>query len=366
MRARIVEQLLSILFVGIVLATLSLAADALTHDKRNTARSADAYLSWSFMDFGNPMHRELFRESLEVFPGAADVDADSLLSAIEARRRDIFSRPELKTGVETGTLSPAALGRLGGMYAEFVMVYVLVLLITYQAAQAIAMYRFIHEQQKNEATLRSEMGRGTRTTTPVAHTLRRVGFLLLRGVLYAILFAPAYVIAYTLRSRFETNTLPFMIGLGVISNGLLVAYANKLYALLVSESKKGYIQTAIVKNLRSSYAWGTKGGISRSSLFAWQKRFPDHVFDHIFRNAHYQWIPTLKEHGAFLVTGLIIIEMALNIQGRLCYELLQQILYHHFSQVALIFFLIFLVVKATEISVDIWMRRNALRYDNAS
>jgi hypothetical protein len=366
MRARIVEHFVSVVFVGIVLGAVGLVADSLIRDHSPSMPGIDRYLSWTFVDFGNPMHRELFRESVEAFPEIAPAGGDSLLAAIETRRREIFIRPDLKTGGEVERLSRSTLLRVGGMYAQFILVYALVLLITYQTAQAIAMYRFIRDQRRI-----GREQRGTRSS-PAANrmshlilVLRRILLLLVRGVAYAFLFAPAYVIAYTMRSKFETDTLPFMVGLGVISNGLLIAYANKLYTLLVSESHRGYVQTAVVKNLHTSYEWGAREGISRMSLLAWRKRFPDHIFNHIYQNAHFQWLPTLKEHGAFLVTGLIIIEMALNIQGRLCYELLQQILYRNFPLAVAIIFAIFLVVKATELGVDVWTQYNARRYDNA-
>ncbi len=61
---------------------------------------------------------------------------------------------------------------------------------------------------------------------------------LLKGVAYTILFAPAYVIAYSFKTRIDTDSLLFMIVLGVVSNGLLINYANKFYAFLAAESRK--------------------------------------------------------------------------------------------------------------------------------
>ncbi len=89
--------------------------------------------------------------------------------------------------------------------------------------------------------------------------LSLVAKALLKGMAYAVLFAPAYVIAYSIKSSIDTDSFIFMIILGVISNGLLVNYANKFFTFLVAESRKGYVETAIVKNLSDSYAWGTPG-----------------------------------------------------------------------------------------------------------
>ena len=152
-----------------------------------------------------------------------------------------------------------------------------------------------------------------------------------------------------------------MIILGVISNGLLITYAQKFYTFLVTESRKGYVQTAIVKNLTTSYF---KDGIPLKSIFSIKKFFPGHVFQHIFLNARFQYFGDLKEQASFLITGLIIIEMALNIQNHLGYELLQNLLYKNYLYVLLIILGIFLVVKFTEIFTDVILQKETKKYEN--
>ena len=75
---------------------------------------------------------------------------------------------------------------------------------------------------------------------------------------------------------------------------------------------------------------------------------------------------TLKEHAAYLVTGLVIIELALNIKGDLCYALLQHMLYREYDIVAFILLLIFFTVKLTEALVDLRHAAEARKYDNAA
>ena len=127
---------------------------------------------------------------------------------------------------------------------------------------------------------------------------------------------------------------------------------QKFYTFLTAESRKGYVQTAIVKNLNKDYDFRSKTGIPLSSIFRIRKSFPGHIFGHIYQNVRYQYLNTLKEQASFLITGLIIIEMALNIQGHLCYELMQNILYRNLGIVLLILFGIFLIVKFTEMVID--------------
>jgi hypothetical protein len=189
----------------------------------------------------------------------------------------------------------------------------------------------------------------------------RTGQIVLKGLMILILFAPAYVIAYSFKTSFDTESILLMIILGVISNGLLITYTQKYYTFLMSESRKGYVQTAIVKNLDAGFIFDKKTGIPLSSIFRINKKFPGHIFDQIYENVRFQYLNTLKEQASFLITGLIIIEMALNIQGHLCYELMQNILYKNLSVVLIILFGIFLVVKLTQIIIDFIVIKQQVR-----
>jgi hypothetical protein len=180
---------------------------------------------------------------------------------------------------------------------------------------------------------------------------------------YFVLFSPAYVIAYSLRTRFNTDTLPFMILLGVISNGLLVMYAHKFYTFLVSESRRGYVETANAKNLDTSYL-PSKRGINQRQIIRPIKHFKGHVFEHIYSNARFQYLSTIKEQATFLITGLIIIEMALNIHGYLSYEMLRQMLYRNWEIVIAIILGIFLLVKMTDIVTDLIVMRESRKHAN--
>jgi hypothetical protein len=179
-----------------------------------------------------------------------------------------------------------------------------------------------------------------------------------------VLFSPAYVISYALKTEINTDTIFFLVLLAALSNGLLVTYAHKFYTFLVAESRKGYVDTATVKNLHTGYGLNVPGGISRRAVFRVRKRFAGHVLEHIFRNARSQYLLTLKEQASFLITGLVIIEMALNIHGYLNYELLRQILYKNYDIVMAIMLIIFITVKLTEIAADVLAHREAKKYAN--
>lgn len=238
---------------------------------------------------------------------------------------------------------------LGPMVFRFLFVYVAVMVLTYYGAQTLALFRFVRVKKSV-----------VHPPSPVASAAYAIAWTMLSF----LLFAPGYVIVYSLKSVIDTSSVFLMIILGVVSNGVLVNYANKFYTLLVNESRKGYVQTALVKNIHSSYEWNTADGIGLRRMVRFRKRFPGHVLDHILQNARHQYRSTLKEQASFVITGLVIIEMALNIQGHLCYELLQSLLFKNYDSVLGIMFVIFCAVKITDLAVDIWIWRSERRFAN--
>ena len=370
MKRTILEHLASILFVAVAFA-LILGYLKLKEREAEEARTilVGPYLALK-IDFGNPMHVAMFREALNLYHPENPEANDSLLQAINEYRMTQFTNAAYKTGGEERGLTWNKASKLSWMYLQFIVVYALVMALTYAGAQSIAVYRFIKMKQHGTSYLASlwehlKRRKFQRPPHPVATPLLLLLKALIKGVAYTILFAPAYVIAYSFKTRIDTDSLLFMIVLGVVSNGLLINYANKFYAFLVTESRKGYVETAMVKGLGNSYAWHVPGGLRYRAILQPAKMFPWHVFRHIYMNARHQYLPALKEHASFLISGLIIIEMALNIQGHLGYELLQNILYRRYEIVMAILLAVFLVVKATEILVDVWTYNEARRYENA-
>ena len=371
MKSKLIEHLLSILVLTSVFITLILVVRA-NEATRITEKSAalTPYLQIDSVDLGNPLDAALLKETLNIFHPDTPGRNDSLVEAIQRFRQEQFTNRAYKTGGRERGLSGAKLSALGGMYIQFILMYVIVMVFTYHAAQNLAIFRFVRMKQ-NRTSYFAEAYQRMRTVPAVQRdvsfflrTAVLAGKALLKGAAYAVLFAPAYVIAYSIKSTVDTDSFLFMIILGVLSNGLLINYANKFFTFLVTESHKGYVETAMVKNLSSSYAWATPDGIPYQSVLHPKSLIPSHVFRHIYLNARYQFLTTLKEHASFLITGLIIIEMALNVQGHLGYELMQNILYKQYDVVLSTILGIFLLVKATEIVVDSWYHVESSRYDN--
>lgn len=374
MRRKLIEHIGSIALVTLIFALVVVSLKGRQEEDRKARdRLVAPYLNIPSLDFGNPRDRALFKETLDLFRPDSLASNDSLVRAIESYRQQQFTDPALKTGGGDSALSWPVLRRLGTMYLQFVLVYAVVLGLTFYAAQSLAMYRFVRMKQGRESYI-AEFIQGLRTVKQPETTGRKsrrsmqllvpLVKAVVKGIAYAVLFSPAYVVGYAVKTGVDMDSLLFMVLLGVVSNGLLINYANKFYTMLVAESRKGYVETALVKNLSGEYVWNAPAGIRYVSLLVLPRRFPGHVLQHIYLNARYQYLPTLKEQASFLITGLIIIEMALNIQGHLCYELLQTILYRQYDIVLAIVLGIFLLVKVTEMLVDIRRYKEGLRYEN--
>lgn len=367
MTRKLVEHLISILLVaGVFTALIVVVQRTSTQQFAPTDNELQRYLALDFIDFGNPLDKALFKETLDAFFPDNIAQNDSLMNDIEQLRREQFTSEFYKTGGDARGLTLPKLQSLALMYIKFILIYLVVMALCYYGAQTIGVVRFFHMRQGASSPLASFIHRLRlgQLSTNVGGSLALLAKACAKTVASLVLFAPAYVIAYSFKTRFDTDSYLFVVILGVISNGLLITYANKFFTLLVGESRKGYVETAVAKNLCNAYHWDAADGVPFNAVLRFKKKFPSHVFHHIYLNAHYQFVPSLKEFASFLITGLVIIEMALNIQGHLSYEMLKNILFRQYDVVLTIIFGIFLLVKITEIAVDVWTERLARQFEN--
>jgi hypothetical protein len=353
MKSRLLEHLAGMIVVTIILLlALVVVTSASKATQQRVKAKTERFGDLSYIDFNNAFERALLKDVINIYyPGRYDTN-DSLYNAIVRQKQREFSSKLLDANV-TERLTLSRFAGIMGMYAKFLLTYLLVMILTYYGVQTLGVFRFIYKKRLSQFS-----------ATNIGSKAFRGLAALVMGIATMLLFCPAYVIAYSIKTEFNTDTAIFMVLLGVVSNGVLITYANKFYAFLVAESRKGYVDTAIVKNLHASYRFHAADGISFSSILSPVKKFKGHVFDHIFKNARFQYLSTIKEQASFLITGLIIIEMALNIHGYLNYEMLRQLLYKNYSIVIVIILCIFYTVKLTEIVSDLMVHREAMRYEN--
>jgi hypothetical protein len=365
LKSTFMEHAASLLLVGALVALFILSVRPAV-SPAPAPGTMDAFLMSDSLDLTSPVQRAFFKDAFRELTGGTTEEADSLLRAAEERRRAEFADREAKAGGARRMLDAATVMDLLPMFARFLLMFAAVLCSSYLLARVVALYRFASGQNGQGSSLR-RYGEIVRVGG-VRAALSRIDLPLracASGVLTLLLFCPAYVVAYAFRTRLETDNTLFAFLLAMFSNGLLVNYANRFHALLVTESRKGYVETARVKGLAHSYRFDRKDGLSVLSLLRPSALASHHVLGHIYLNARFQFMTTLKEHAAYLVTGLVVIELALNIKGDLCYALLQHMLYREYDIVAFILLLIFFMVKLTEALVDFRHAAEARKYDNA-
>jgi hypothetical protein len=364
LKRKLIEHIASIIFIAIVFIILFIY---FSNGNKSDAFTENSVLPEEFkidnIDFDNPLHKSLLKETLNIFYNNSI--ADSLLQLYE-----INLGKELPASLllSKNDLTFKKIIQILIMFLKFVLVYIFVLGLTYYGVQTLAVFKFVTNKQNKPSLI-------FRAINNLKNIKKEISFkdnlnifiksfinfikAVLKIIIYLILFSPAYVIAYSFKTKFDTDSIVFIIILGVISNALLITYTQKFYTFLITESNKGYVETAIVKNLNNDYGYKS---ILLSTILNLKKYFPGHVFNHIFINAQYQYFSTIKEQAAYLITGLIIIEMALNIHGHLGYSLMQNLLYQEYRLVFIIVFLIYLTVKTTEIFVDIFIYKENKKY----
>jgi hypothetical protein len=351
-RRKLVEHLSSILVVAAVLGAAVIFLDA-------PARDADSSAGFPFsiadsLDLSSSLDRAIVRDMSAASYRNGEQAGDSILSLLDQHKRALFLDPERKTGGGRQRVSLSTALNLVPPYAVFLLLYTVLFVVTTLAARSVGTFRFIREKQGRRSQVRlALLEAGSGNTGSLKRSLAHALIALFRGVVLLILFCPAYIAAYAVRTKLDTQNIVFVIILGVISNGLLIAYASKFSTYLMNESRRGYVEAAVVKGLRSDFTLGTEEGLPWSVLWSPVAGSHGHVFSHIYQNAAVQFLPSIKEHATFLVTSLAIVEMALNLNGHLCYRLLQHLLQREFGLVLLIMFGIFVTVKAVEIVVDV-------------
>lgn len=179
-----------------------------------------------------------------------------------------------------------------------------------------------------------------------------------------ILFTPAYVVAYTFKTNFNTDSFIFMIALGCLTNGILIMYAQKFYQLLVAEYRQGYVETAVANQHDRDFSVRPGSAVTWTSVLSVRKHFSNHVLEPVYLNARQRYLSSFREQASFLITCMIIIEMALNIHGQLGYELLQRLLFRDYSALAALFCGIYIILKLTELFTDYMIITGQKRHGN--
>lgn len=247
------------------------------------------------------------------------------------------------------------------LWIKFFAIYLINLLILYYGSQTLGLWRFVHSRRcitEREADGKPSFFRFSLLKSPnnffdllgnkVLEGFRKAG----KAVLWLLLFSPSYVAAYAVKSNLNTESVFFMIVLGCLTNGILILYGQKFFSLLLAEYRKGYTETAQVHAGLKDFNPGTPSGLRWRAILGWPKHFGNHPLEAIYQNARRQYLSSFREQAAFLITCMMMIEMALNIHGFMGYELLRSLLLRDYTSAALMIGGIFVIVKITQIGTD--------------
>ena len=366
MKRRLLEHTLSVLLVGaLFFAVYHWFVAGREEIARRTETSISPYLSIDSLDFTRPMHREMFREAVLEFYPSDPGRGDSLLSAIESYQLDQLTKREHKAGASI-VMTMDDVRRLLFMFMKFVVLFLATFVLTTLGGRTIAVYRYVLIRQRRDAPFSRLVARliGFPERFKGGRYVKSLLIAMAGGVAMFLAFSPAYVVAYAMKGRLEAGSILVLIPLAAMTNGVMMQYAARYLEQLVAAGQSGFVETALAKNLAHDWNWNTPSGLPRGILWKPLSTARGHVFHHIYLQAWYQNLPSLKEHASVLLTALIITEMAVNVQGHLGYLLLQNVLYRRYDMMATIMFLMFLTVKGIEVVTDLRVDRLHRRYAN--
>ncbi len=323
----------------------------------------------SGLDINSRYDREIFEDAVTNYFSSEKEKRDFLISNLKEFVEKRFTEKELKTGSNKKTLSVETVSIILWKFMKFILVFIIVeVLIFYLSEKLASLKFFLEKERKNNFHILIVRFFAERKKRFVPDKINLKELLLLfigavgRFSAYFIFFSPVYVIAYIFKFNAENTTFIWIILFGVFTNGVLIAGINRFFQLLISESKRGYVETLHVKNLPMFENHEIREFINSSMKI--KIDFGETIFAQIFESAHLQFVGSFKQISRFVITGLIIIGMALNIQSGLFYEMLQSFLFKEYDILFFILFLIFLAVKIIDVIIDLYSLKLEGKYDN--
>jgi len=374
MKEKLLNHIYSIFFVFIpVAAFIFYYSGSYRNFEESLPAELEPFLSAEFFNPDDPSHRQLLAEFINYYYSDKQQWGERVVSKLESFRQEEFLKNRDAAKFVRGKLTTAMVSQIFGLFSKFLFIFFVVMILLLYFSINGGLLKFILAQRskpepvtfkKSISIIYGQLKQNKYLTAEQGRLLFSAVKSFGRVLLYVLLFSPAYVIAYSFKNDFSNNSTMMMILLGFLTNGLLINYVNKFYGFLMAENKKNYVLLLRVKNLNCEYNFDFTEFRTIKYLFSFNKKFSDHILGAIYKNALFQYFHSIKELAAFTVSGLIIIEMALNIQGHLSYEMLKYVLNRNYDTVFFIVMLIFILIKLIEISVDYYYERLYARYSN--
>ncbi len=339
--------------------------------KTNKSEPVYASIEKLFAETGlsptDELDRAVFRDVVSNFYEKSK--AEKILSDFDAYLTEVATKREYKTGNDVRNLDFAFAFQLTLKGLKFFGYFAVIGFLLFYLSESFGLLKLklkalrkdkIH--QELVLRLKTLKNRAAPRKKERKQILGLTLALLVKTAAYFVLFSPVYLVAYVFKFNYENVTFIAYVFLAAFTNGTLAASVNKFYRLLESEKSKGYVETAKIKGLKAGF--GKNDGVTLARIFAPQKYFGEHILKIIYENAHRQFIASFKEIARFLITGMIIIELSLNMQNGIFYEMLQSLMNREFDVALFIFALVFTVIKLSETATEFVYCKINRRYEN--
>ncbi len=316
------------------------------------------------LDINSYEDRIIFQESRADFFNRTNI-SDELPAEIETiySQNLEIQKNELYSNLENDELVSTIIFAL----MRFIFLFTILSILIFYLSKTLALQKILFLTEKHYFSLENitwqiEKFRQFPTSSKVKRNAQLFFKLLLKLITLVVLFSPVYVIGYSINLKGEQISIVMAVFLGLISNGLLITSTNSFYQFLQSESKKGYVKTAKLKNLKNMFE--NDENLNWKKLFALKKVFPNNTLNQIYINADLHFTTNFKNFSRLIITSLVIIELTLNIQSGFFYLMLKSVLFGNYKILAIVIYLTFLVVKLSDIVIEFISIRKNMKYEN--
>ncbi len=364
LKAEIESHLISLFFFTFIF----LVAIFISHNtvKENPYADIDKLLKKSGLSLQNELDRAVIKDVLKSYFGKEK--AKNLTEKIEKYRSEILTNGNFKS--VGNKLNLTSFKSILSKWINFLFLFGIsaFLLFYFSESFALVKLKLLKLGKSNFALLLLKEINAVKDNpsgykkTHLNEVLKLIFFILVKIFAYLILFSPVYIVAYVFKFNYENiSTLAYLI-LTLFTNGMLILSVNKFFLLLQGELNKGYVLTDKIKGVKTGFT--KDDGISFARIFSFHKNFGIHILKSVYLNAHRQFIYDFKEISRFLITGIVIVELSLNIQNGFFYEMLQHLMRNEVDILLTIILLVFISVKVSDILITYFFYRENLKYEN--
>ena len=364
LKAEIESHLISLFFFTFIfLVAIFISYNTV---KENPYADIDKLLKKSGLSLQNELDRAVIKDVLKNYFG--NEKAKNLTEKIEKYRSEILTNGNFKS--VGNKLNLTSFKSILSKWINFLFLFGIsaFLLFYFSESFALVKLKLLKLGKSNFALLLLKEINAVKDNpsgykkTHLNEVLKLIFFILVKIFAYLILFSPVYIVAYVFKFNYENiSTLAYLI-LTLFTNGMLILSVNKFFLLLQGELNKGYVLTDKIKGVKTGFT--KDDGISFARIFSFHKNFGIHILKSVYLNAHRQFIYDFKEISRFLITGIVIVELSLNIQNGFFYEMLQHLMRNEVDILLTIILLVFISVKVSDILITYFFYRENLKYEN--